>query len=50
LRVQRYIRYFSLPNFLGCFLRLFFTIYASRCLSAVVAERCGCGVLQCGKF
>ena len=50
LRVQRYIRYFSLPNFLGCFLQLFFTIYASRCLSAVVAERCGCGVLQCGKF
>ena len=50
LRVQRYIRYFSLPNFLGCF---FAVIFHNICKSLSVsggAERCGCGVLQCGKF
>ena len=45
LRVQRYIRYFSLPNFLGCF---FAVIFHNICKSLSVSG--GCGTLWLRSF
>ena len=45
LRVQRYIRYFSLPNFLGCF---FAVIFHNICKSLSVSG--GCGTLWLWSF
>jgi len=45
LRVQRYIRYFSLPNFLECF---FAVIFHNICKSLSVSG--GCGTLWLRSF